>query len=188
MPGNSPRWKQGTCVGRAALRGVTLVEACMTLSVLAILSASAIPSFHALQKRQRVNAAMHLVTTQLATARMTAVSDNTPVVLCPGNGPGQCRGDSDWSHDWLMFRDPDGNRQPDRPEDIYRNDPAPQHPKLSILSTPGRRYARYQATGFSYGSNLTLRVCFDGELVGSVVVNNTGRIRSTREIEPKPCG
>ena len=178
---------RGSCVSQAAFRGVTLVEACIAMSVLAILTAAAIPSFHALQKRQQVNAAMHLLTTQLATARMTAVSHNTPVIVCPSNGGARCRSDSDWSHDWLVFRDPDGNKQPDKPEDLYRNDPAPRHPGLGILSTSGRRYLRYQPTGFSYGSNLTLRVCFDNELAGSVVVNNTGRIRSVRETESKPC-
>lgn len=190
MAGNlSPirKQRQSCFVQRGASQGVTLIEACIAMAVLAILTAIALPSFHALQKRQQVNAAMHLITTQLATARIAAVTYNTPVVVCPSNGSGRCRGDSDWSHDWLVFRDPDGNKQPDKPEDIYRNDPPPRHPKLNILSSSGRRYMRYQPTGFSYGSNLTLRVCFDGELVGSVVVNNAGRIRSTRETAPKPC-
>ena len=190
MAGNlSPirKQRQSGCVHRGASQGVTLIEACIAMSVLAILTAIAIPSLHALQKRQQVRAAMHLITTQLSTARMTAVSHNTPVVVCPSNGGTRCRGDSNWNHGWLVFRDPDGNKQPDKPEDLYRSDPAPLHPKLNILSSSGRRYMRYQATGLSYGSNLTLRVCFDGELVGSVVVNNAGRIRSTRETAPKPC-
>ena len=190
MAGNlSPirKQRQSGCVHRGASQGVTLIEACIAMSVLAILTAIAIPSLHALQKRQQVSAAMHLITTQLSTARMTAVSHNTPVVVCPSNGGARCRGDSNWNHEWLVFRDPDGNKQPDKPEDLYRSDPAPLHPKLNILSSSGRRYMRYQATGLSYGSNLTLRVCFDGELVGSVVVNNAGRIRSKRETVPKSC-
>lgn len=172
---------------RAIPAGVTLIELSIAMAVAAILAAIAVPSYQALVKRQRVDAVMHLLTSHLASARVTAIAYNTPTVVCPSNGDGVCRKDSDWSVGWLTFRDPDGNRQPDETIDIYRNDPVPLHPGMRILSSSGRRHVRYQPNGFSSGNNLTLRVCYDGVVAGMVVVNNSGRIRSARPRDGAPC-
>ena len=179
--------RDGRCSVSVNSRGLTLIELSVTLAVVAVLSALAVPSYHGLMKRQRVDAAMHLLTSHLASARVSAITYNTPTVVCPSNGDGICRQDSDWSVGWLTFRDPDGNRQPDESIDQYRNDPAPRHPALQILSTAGRRHVRYQPNGLSGGNNLTLRICYDGKVEGLVVVNNTGRIRSSRAQENTPC-
>ncbi len=168
-------------------RGFTAVELMVTMSVLAILAAMAVPSYHALQKRSQVDAALHLLTSHFASARIAAITHNVPVVVCPSQGDGTCRQDSDWSKHWLTFRDPDGNRQPDEAIDIYRNDAAPLNPRLRILSTAGRRQVRYLPTGYSSGNNLTVRVCFDEEVSGLVVINNAGRIRSARPNDSEPC-
>ncbi|WP_435305348.1 GspH/FimT family pseudopilin [Pseudoxanthomonas sp. LjRoot125] len=169
-------------------RGVTLIEMIVAMSVVAILAALAVPSFRALSKRNRVDTTLHLLTSHFASARIAAITHNVPVVICPSGGDGTCRQDSDWSDHWLTFRDPDGNRQPDETIDLYRNDPAPRSPRLRIYSTAGRRELRYLPTGYSSGSNLTLRVCYDGEVSGLVVVNNAGRVRTARPKGSEPCG
>ena len=166
---------------------MTLLELVVAMSVLAILAALGIPSFRALQKRSQVDAALHLLTSHFASARITAITHNVPVVVCPSRGDGMCRQDSDWSEHWLTFRDPDGNRQPDDAFDVFRNEPAPHAPGLRLLSTAGRRQVRYLPTGYSSGNNLTVRLCIDGEVSGLVVINNAGRIRSARPSEPEPC-
>ena len=171
----------------APSRGVTLIEVTIAMGVLAVLTALAVPSFQALSKRSRVDAALHLLTSHFASARIAAITHNVPVVVCPSRGDGLCRQDSDWSDHWLTFRDPDGNRQPDESIDIYRNDPAPRNPSLRIRSTAGRREMRYLPTGYSSGSNLTLRVCYDGVVSGLVVVNNAGRARTARPDDSEPC-
>lgn len=172
----------------ASPRGFTLIEMIVTMSLVAVLAALAVPSFQALSKRSRVDSTLHLLTAHFASARIAAITHNIPVVICPSRGDGACRQDGDWSDHWLTFRDPDGNRQPDETIDLYRNDPAPRSPRLRILSTAGRRQLRYLPTGYSSGSNLTLRVCYDGEVSGLVVVNNAGRVRTARPSEPEPCG
>jgi len=171
----------------AASRGITLIELTVAMAVVVVLTALAIPSFQALSRRSRVDTALHLLTSHFASARIAAITHNVPVVICPSRGDGACRQDSDWSDHWLTFRDPDGNRQPDEAIDLYRNDPAPRNPRLRILSTAGRRQLRYLPTGYSSGSNLTLRICYDGEVSGLVVVNNAGRVRTARPSEAEPC-
>ncbi len=171
----------------ARSQGITLIEVTVVMGIIAVLAALAVPSFQAVTRRSRVDTALHLLTSHFASARIASITHNVPVVICPSRGDGTCRQDSDWSDHWLTFRDPDGNRQPDEAIDIYRNDPAPRTPMLRIQSTAGRRHLRYLPTGYSSGSNLTLRVCYDGVVSGLVVVNNAGRVRTARPSDAEPC-
>lgn len=173
---------------RGRQNGVTLIEAVVTMSVLAICTAIAIPSYRTLIQRQRIDAAMHLLTAHMASARMTAISLRSPTVVCPSNGHGACRQDSDWTHGWLMFLDRDGNRRPDDLLDVLRDERAPTDPAMRILSSSGRQQLRYLPDGRSSGSNLTVRLCYEGQLRGQIVVNNAGRIRSARPSGSLPCG
>jgi type IV fimbrial biogenesis protein FimT len=181
-PGNGAR--TGKRTGRT---GFTLVELSVCLAVLTMLVAIGLPSFQRLMVRQQASAIMNLLTSHFASARITAITQGVPVVVCPSLGDGLCSQGSDWSSHWLAFRDPDGNRQPDEELDIYRNDPAPAQRDLKILSTSGRRFLRYQSSGFSYGTNLTIRICHDGRVAGSVIVNSTGRPRTVRGDMTTPC-
>ena len=183
----SPSHLPGSPCPRRSARGITLVELSVMMAVLALMTAIAIPSFQDFRVRQQVNATMNLLVSHFASARMTAVSHGVPVVVCPSEGAGTCRQDAEWGGHWLSFRDPDGNRQPDEDIDIYRNDIVPSDPRIQIFATQGRRQVRYQPTGMSYGTNLTIRICHDGRVAGSVILNNTGRARTVRGDLSTPC-
>lgn len=170
------------------VRGFSLIEAMAAMVVMVLLTGVALPAYRHLVQRQRVDAAMHLLTAYMASARLTAVNLRTVTVVCPSNGQGGCRQDGDWSEGWLMFLDKDGNRQPDDPRDILRDERAPIHPSLRIVSGSGRPQLRYLPDGRSSGSNLTVRLCQDDALLGSVIVNNAGRVRATRPARSQPCG
>ena len=84
--------------------------------------------------------------------------------------------------------DRDGNRRPDKPEDIVQADNAPSSRHLRLISSMGRQQARYLPDGRSAGSNLTISICnVQGRLLATVVINNSGRIRSARPIKPAAC-
>lgn len=168
-------------------RGFSLMEALAVMAITAITLTLGVPSFQGLAERNRVDSAMHLLTAYVATARSTAVSYRTPTVVCPSNGHGGCRTDGDWSQGWLMFFDKDGNRRPDSPSDILRDENAPIHPSLRVLSSSGRPQLRYLPDGRSAGSNISLRVCRQDRLLGKVVVSNIGRPRSERPAKSEPC-
>ncbi len=175
------------CRHSARTPGFTLIEAMIVLAVMATLLAIGLPSYQNFIQGQRVNTAMHLLAAHMASARMTAISHRAPTVVCPSNGAGGCRTDGDWTQGWLMFLDKDGNRRPDLPTDILRDERAPIHGSLRIVSSAGRSQLRYQPTGYSYGSNITVRICREDRLLGTVIVNNTGRVRSARSPGTGPC-
>lgn len=172
---------------RSSRAGFTLVEALTVLAITAILLLVGVPAYAGLMESQRASSAMHLLTAHMASARSTAITYRIPTVVCPSNRAGGCRLDGDWSQGWLMFFDADGNRQPDSRQDILRDENAPIHPSLRIVSSAGRTQLRYLPDGRSAGSNISVRLCREDTLLARVIVNNTGRIRSETASGSTPC-
>lgn len=168
-------------------RGYTLVEALAILGVAAVGLAVGVPSFAGGLERQRVATAMHHLSADMAMARSMALAQRAQVVVCPGDTITGCRHDHDWSSGWLVFRDGDGNRQPDEPDHILRvtDAPAGRSSALSLAST--RPFLRFQENGRSAHSNLSVAVCARGTLRGKVVVNRLGRVRGERSGPATPC-
>ena len=167
--------------------GFSLIEALTVMAITAIGLVIGIPSFQGMNERARVSSAMHLLTAHMASARSTAITYRIPTVVCPSNRAGGCRTDGNWSEGWLMFFDKDGNRRPDTREDILRDENATIHPSLRILSSSGRPQLRYLPDGRSSGSNITVRLCREDELLAQIIVNNAGRTRSETISGTRPC-
>jgi len=169
--------------------GVTLVELILCLCMLSVLVAFATPSMNALLERQRTLAATHTLIGHLATARTSAIMRKRPVVVCPATEDHlQCAAGTNWSKSYLVFLDPDGNQQPDHPEDILMVQQNPLGGTLQLYSTIGRPKVRYLPNGRSPGSNVTFSICnARGKLLAQVIVNNAGRARSTRPKHATVC-
>ena len=166
---------------------MTLVELMTSLAILTIVSTFGLTAFVDAIARHRVQTALHLVSADLAMARNTAITRRSQVVACPGDTSMGCRLDADWSHGWIVFHDPDGNRQPDDESEIIRVGSRPSGAPHSIRLTSTRNFVRYQRDGRSAGTNLTINVCRQDTLAGQVVVNNLGRVRSTRPERDQDC-
>lgn len=175
------------CLRPSRRSGFSLIEALTVMAITAIGLVIGIPSYQGMTERTRVSSAMHLLAAHMSSARSTAISYRIPTVVCPSNRAGGCRTDGDWSHGWLMFFDKDGNHQPDTRQDILRDENAPIHPSLRIFSSLGRQQLRYLPDGRSAGSNMTVRLCRDNILLGSVIVNNVGRVRTAKATGSRPC-
>jgi type IV fimbrial biogenesis protein FimT len=99
-----------TLIGKQ--RGVTMIEACMTLAIAGILAGSALPSFTESLDKRKVEGLSSEVGTDLRYARSEAVTRNTGVRVsffqgcyvvhtgsradcrCDGSGPAVCSGDA----------------------------------------------------------------------------------------------
>lgn len=165
--------------------GFTLIEAMTVMAVITVTLTLGLPAFREMLQRQRVSTTMHLVSADLAMARSSAVMRSEEVVICPRTPDQRCRDEQDWTSGWLVFRDPDGNRQPDASSDILRSTDAPPDNGLDLHAT--RKFLRYQRDGRSAGTPLSVKICRQDALVGKIVVSNLGRIRGERPNRPTPC-
>ena len=82
--------------GQGPSGGFTLVELMITIAVLAIVLAVAVPSFQGIINRNRLVSASNEVVAALQLARMEAIRRNGRVELCPSTNGTSCSG-SDWT-------------------------------------------------------------------------------------------
>ncbi len=169
-------------------RGFTLVELVIATAICGILLAITLPGLTRLIDQQRVATTLHELRTDLALARTTAVMRRVQVVVCPRQaGLVQCGTMADWTHGWLVFLDRDLDRLPNDPADILRlREPPGASPGLLAMAS-NRPYLRYQNDGRAAHANQTLQACARGHLMGTLTINNVGRVRSTRPPSNQPC-
>lgn len=96
---------------RHGLRGVTLVEALVTLALLVILGALAAPTFRTQLAASRLSAATSDLSATLAQARAQAVRLGQRVTVCRSADQSTCdtAASGNWANGWIAFIDADGN-------------------------------------------------------------------------------
>jgi Tfp pilus assembly protein FimT len=99
------------------MRGLTLVELCVTTTIAAVLAASAAPSFSDLIERQRMQAVLHELTSALALARSEAVASGRRTAVAP-------RTAGQWTSGWRVFADVNDNGVLDPGETVLQEHPA----------------------------------------------------------------
>lgn len=160
----------------------------MALGITSLTLTMGIPAFSEALSRQRVNTAIYLLSSDIAMARNTAISTRKQVVVCPRDPSQQrCRTDGNWKDGWLVFNDADHDQQPGSLADVLRSEDSPGNGHVQIVTSVGRPLLRYQPDGRSGGSNLTVRICVGVTEFGQVIVNNWGRVRTTRSGTTQPC-
>lgn len=167
-------------------RGFTLLELMITLAVLAIALGVGAPAMGALLEHTRATRTLHLATSALATARMEAIRRNRPVSVWPSADGHRCRADPVWSAGWIIFVDADRTGQPGSAEDVMHVFDGIGG-NLGFRATVGRPLIRFAPSGWSAGSNATLRLCSTGRELARVIVNNAGRVRTERHRSPPAC-
>lgn len=161
--------------------GFTLIEAMLAVTIVGILLGTAIPAW----QQAAINVRATTVRSELAEAIVRgstlAITAQTDVVLCPSDDGRACRNDADWSDGWIVFADPDRDRQHTGNEALLLT-----RPKLSgadrLLTSAGRPRMVFQPHGGNAGTNLTFTVCnrnAPARLARSLVIANSGRWRLT---------
>lgn len=164
---------------KSRLAGITLIELMIVLSIAAVLTTMAAPSFSKLLQASISRSARSALTVSINQARIGAAMRGQQVIVCPSSNQSDCTQDTRWQRGWIAFIDSDHDNEHDADEEIIGVTQA-QPSGVAILSTSGRQRIRYQADGSASGTNLTLTVCDrrGPSAARTLVVNNSGRLRS----------
>ncbi|MBU0498596.1 MAG: GspH/FimT family pseudopilin [Gammaproteobacteria bacterium] len=160
-------------------QGLTLLELIITLLILGITLAIAVPSFAQLLANNSLTATLNEFTGIMNYAKSEAIKRRLRVVLCPSSDGSGCTATSSWHNGVILFVDADADSDRDASEAIlsfYR----PQTGAIGVYSGQKRKIT-YQPMGSTPGSNLTLTFC-DGNRrteARALILSNAGRLRSS---------
>lgn len=168
--------------------GFTLVEVMVTLSVLAILAALALPSFQGTIRSNRVTTENNQLLAALNYARTEAIKTRAIAEVCPSGDGATC--DVDWNKGWIVWSDIDRDGTLTDASEVLRYQTG--NPQLVVTGGAiGAAAVRFSGRGLPllpagtvYPANvITLHpvVCESGvEHVRAVQVARTGQVRTAR--------
>jgi type IV fimbrial biogenesis protein FimT len=167
---------------RRHVRGVTALELLVTVAVIGILLAVAVPSFADLIRRNRVATEINAFVGDLQFARAEAIRRGERVVICAANAAGtQCASaGTPWNTGWIIFNDTDEDGTLDTGETLVRKQAA--WPGTDAFTASNNvAIISYSRDGFAVGLpaasvTLTLRTNpVDAQATRCVTVNLAGR-------------
>ena len=140
-----------------SLRGFTLTEMLVTLTVLCILLALSAPSFWRLIIDTRMTTEANQFLTALHLTRSEAIKRNRRVTLCKSSDGHFCTTTGNWEQGWIIFVDnlPAGTREPN--EARLRVHSALTRGSALIGNLPVRHYISYLPNGQTRTANGALQ-------------------------------
>jgi len=169
--------------------GFTLLELLISIGIVAILAAIAVPSFDYLNNRRVTQTQVENLQRALALARQTALAKNRQVVLCPSSDGNACVVAGDWSSGYLVYIDANKNETFDSAagdvpvEFIYgvrsvAGRQSSSNLRHKLLSNINEKRAVFNAQGFTVGHMQTFTYCDgNGQKKFTLTVNITGRVQ-----------
>ncbi len=166
--------------------GFTLIEMMITMAVLAILAAVAIPSFATIQQNTARRTAMNNFWHAIFLARSESLKRNAVIAICKSKNGITCDNNlSDWSAGWIVFDNLDHDEPAQRDS---------QEPLLQVYSAWQTGHITSNRPTFSFrpttqgAVNGTIVFCdIDGKSAQAIIISHTGRPRqSSRDASNKP--
>jgi type IV fimbrial biogenesis protein FimT len=155
--------------------GITIIELMITLTVIAILTAVAAPTFTSLIQDNRLVTQVNELQASLSFARSEAIRRNNYVTTCRSNDGTSCSGN--WENGWIVFVNDNADSTVNGGEAVLLI-----HGAITSNNTITFNRARVTYTGNGIargGSNGTFTLCDDRGPTSAkgIIVSNTGRAR-----------
>lgn len=160
------------------IKGFTLFELMIGLSLLAILSGYAIPSYRDLRLDRAMTESINELSATLRYARNQSIIRNRQIIACPSQNQQSCATNGNWHNGWLLFIDNNRDRRLDADDQLLQiGNPMPK--SLTAKSSQYRKLIRYDQQGAATGTNLTINFCDQRGTprAKSLIINNIGRPR-----------
>ena len=160
------------------IRGFTMIELLVTISIATIMMTVAIPSFIDFIRNSRLTSQTNDFVLALTYAKSEAVKSAQEAVVCSSSDGTSCADSVDWETGWIVYQDTNDDGDIDADEILQ------VHAALTggnTLRTGTKTEITFQHTGFSPNANATFSLCDDrGATDGgrSIIVSNQGRIRT----------
>lgn len=84
------------------MRGFTLIELMVTITVAALLLAIGVPTFRDVALGSRLSATANDLLASVQLARSEAIKRNITVTVCPSTDGAACDGGADWDQGWIV--------------------------------------------------------------------------------------
>ena len=166
------------------IRGLTIIELMVTIAVLGVLLALAVPSFASLARQWQQDAAVDAFVGDLRLARSTATRTSRPVVMCAINSAGACSGQTGWSAGWMVFSDlnGDGSRDAGEPVIAQRGVQAGIEAMVENSANPSAATLRFRSNGTPLDRGLSVNVVPRGATspTRTIILNALGRARVSK--------
>lgn len=156
------------------ISGFTLLELLITVAILGIVTAIAVPSMGTYIKNDRLTTQINTLVSHLAYARSEAVKRSQSVVLCASTSASTCTG-GNWEDGWILFVDTNSDNAPNGEEDVLRQRGALDGGN-TLASNIGNLVI-YDSRGFAPNSSGEFNLCDDRNEGRSISISNTGRVR-----------
>lgn len=173
---------------RFAQAGYSVFDLIITSAVAGILSLGAV-GMNGLVQDARMTAAVNQVMGDLNLARSEAIKRSAPITLCKSNDGASCSDEAAWRDGWIVYTDPNKNREVDTGEIIIRAQQAlTGDMTLRYGETGTYTYVRYNSSGeASRAATFTFCDNRGADKAKAVIIFWTGRPRvSTRTSEDEP--
>lgn len=108
-----------TCT-KSGAGGFTIIEAVVTIAILAILTAIAVPSMTALVASNRLSTSANETLSAMMLARSEALRTARRVVVCKSSDSSNCSAGASWTDGWIVFVDEDSSGTRNGTETVLR--------------------------------------------------------------------
>jgi len=154
------------------LKGFTIIELMLTLAVLGVVLAIAVPSFGNMTTNNRMASELNEFVASLHFARSEAVKRGLDVRLCTSTDGVNCNPANDWTQGWIV--------RVDGPNTVIKVHAALGGGDSLIGDGNTGDAIRFDRNGFATGFNGTVKMCEpnnDLKKARGVVIAVTGRVR-----------